>query len=107
MRVQVESKVDVAAAPDRVWGFLCDAKLPLIAPCCFKIGVPTPHSCTLVSEEGRVGAQRQCRTGDGGGWRGSRRYQPPAFELSERAQEVHQQIREAQRALDSKSRSDS
>jgi hypothetical protein len=65
MRVNVESRIDVVASADRVWELLCNAKLPLTAPCCFKIGVPTPRNCTLVSETGGVGAHRQCRTGNG------------------------------------------
>jgi len=40
--------------------------------------------------------------GGGAGWPGTRRYQPPAFEFIARAKEVHQRIREAQRALDPK-----
>lgn len=65
MRVTVNSSIQVDATAERVWELLCDARLPLTAPCCFKIGVPTPESCTLVSEEGAVGAHRQCRTSDG------------------------------------------
>jgi hypothetical protein len=65
MRVTVESRIDVQAAPQRGWNLLCDARLPLTAPCCFKIGVPTPRSCALVIERGEVGARRQCRTAEG------------------------------------------
>ena len=65
MKVIVESAIDVRASPEKVWGLLYNAKLPLSAPCCFKIGVPTPDRCTLVSERGAVGAQRRCQTKEG------------------------------------------
>ena len=65
MQTSVKSQIEIHASPETVWGLLCDAKLPLTAPCCFKIGVPTPERCTLVSEKGVVGAKRQCQTRQG------------------------------------------
>src|SRR5262245_24987325 len=65
MRLTVETAISIEAQTEEVWNLLCDARLPLTAPCCFKIGVPTPESCTLVSEQGEVGARRQCRTKQG------------------------------------------
>ena len=65
MQVTVETAVSIDAPTEAIWNLLCDARLPLTAPCCFKIGVPTPERCTLVSEQGQVGARRQCQTKQG------------------------------------------
>jgi hypothetical protein len=61
----VTTSIRIAAAPERVWPILCDARLPLTAPCWFRLGVPTPERCRLVAEEGAVGARRQCITSQG------------------------------------------
>jgi hypothetical protein len=65
MRVTVQSSIEIDATPERVWSLLCDARLPLSAPWCFRLGVPTPKSCRLVSDAGRVGSTRQCQTARG------------------------------------------
>jgi hypothetical protein len=63
--VSVVTSVDISADPAAIWRILCDAKLPLTAPCWFRLGVPTPERCTLVSEAGGVGAGRRCTTDRG------------------------------------------
>lgn len=63
--VIVESHIDIEAPPPEVWRHLCDARLPLTAPCCFTIGVPRPETCRLVGDASGVGAQRQCQTDRG------------------------------------------
>jgi uncharacterized protein YndB with AHSA1/START domain len=63
--ITVVTSVDIAAEPNAVWRILCDAKLPLTAPCWFRLGVPTPEKCAIVTEIGGVGAGRRCTTSRG------------------------------------------
>ena len=63
--IVVETSITIFARPTEVWRYLCDARLPLTAPCCFKIGVPKPEACRLVGDMSGVGAQRQCQTDRG------------------------------------------
>jgi hypothetical protein len=42
MTVHVSSSVEIDAAPERVWAVLCDAAMPLTAPCEFRWGVLSP-----------------------------------------------------------------
>ena len=62
---EVFSSVLIRSDPGRVWSLLCDARMPLAAPCCFRIGVPTPERCRLVGDATGVGAHRQCQTRQG------------------------------------------
>jgi len=63
--ITVVTSVDIAAEPNAIWRILCDAKLPLTAPCWFRLGVPTPEKCAIVTEAGGVGAGRRCTTNRG------------------------------------------
>jgi hypothetical protein len=63
--MRVSSEVFIAASPERVWPRLCDADLPLVAPCCFRAGIPTPESCHLPEGNGGIGARRQCKSTHG------------------------------------------
>ena len=61
----ITTSIVINATPEKIWPFLCHAKLPLTAPCWFRMGVPTPERCQLLSEVGSVGAKRQCVTSRG------------------------------------------
>ena len=63
--ITIITSVDIAAESGTIWRVLCDARLPLTAPCWFRLGVPTPEKCAIVSESGGVGAGRHCTTNRG------------------------------------------
>jgi hypothetical protein len=68
MTVRVSSSVEINAPPEAVWAVLCDARMPLTAPCEFQWGrlsPPTPVRCELPDSQGGVGARRRCITDRG------------------------------------------
>ena len=68
MTVRVSSSVQIAATPQDVWAVLCDARMPLTAPCEFRWGPlspPTPVRCELPDGHGGVGTRRRCVTDRG------------------------------------------
>ena len=68
MTVRVSSSVQIDAPPDAVWAVLCDARMPLTAPCEFRWGAlspPTPVHCELPDGRGGIGTRRRCVTDRG------------------------------------------
>ena len=67
-RVSVTTTVEIEAAAAAVWVRLCDAEMPVTAPCEFRLGrfgPPRPLRCELPDGVGGVGAARRCVTDRG------------------------------------------
>ena len=66
--ISIETSVEVEASAAAVWARLCDAQMPAIAPCEFRLGhfgPPQPLRCELPSGVGGVGRERRCVTTSG------------------------------------------
>lgn len=60
--MQVESKWIFNCAPEHIWPCFLSATMDNHRPLMFRVGIPKPVSCCLLSDDLTVGAIRQCTT---------------------------------------------
>ena len=61
----MQTKWHFRTSPDLIWPLLCKSKMDEAQSCLFRLGVPKPVECRLASDQGGVGATRECVSNQG------------------------------------------